>query len=270
MIEKWASALTQRWQQLKKLVDSKGISSEDEGSKSQTDFDPDTVAGALQWLVETDNVDAVLTKLAALGASDLTAITSLIGIANLRSMLDLWDKEKQNKSEDFWQGVFTSNPWVISQVFSYPVVIIKDKAFMDGKGIENTGGNIVDFLFKNKVTANVMLVEIKTPTTRLLGPKYRNVFSISADVSGAANQILNYREEIEKNFYSLAFKSAGKFNVINPKCLLVVGSLENKQLSDIQRNSFEMFRSDLKSIEIITFDELFAKIGLLVDLLEKI
>jgi len=269
MIKVWAMAETDRWAQLQKLVESKNIALEHEEPKEQAPVSLDSVISALQYLAKLGNTEPLMAKLAELGANDLNTITSVAGIVNLRRILDIWENEKKNSSEEFWQGVFTSDSWIISQVFSYPVVIIKDKAYVGGKTIGNVDGNIVDFLYANQITNNVVLVEIKTPTTKLLSAQYRNVFSISTDLSGAINQTLNYRGEIEKNFHALFSGSENKYQVINPRCLLIVGSHENEQLDKIQMKSFEIFRSDLKSVEVITFDELFAKIRLLLSLIEK-
>ena len=267
-ITNWVTGETERLLQLKQLVESMAASNKDKEEKAQP-ANLDNIISLLKWITETDNLEPLVVKLAEMGIDDLSRINSVIGVTNLRKILELWDSEKQNSSEDFWQSTFSSNPWVISQVFSFPVVIMKEKAYLGGKAIDNIGGNIVDFLYQNQVTANVALVEIKTPMTKLLASQYREkIFSISSFLTGAINQTLNYREEMEKSFYAISAESANRFAVINPKCLLIIGSLENEQLDDIQKKSFEIFRSDLKNVEIITFDELFAKIKLLLELFE--
>ena len=269
MISRWAIGGTERWLQLKQLVKSKVIESEYEEGKAPVRLNLDSVIDLLKWFAEKDNLETLLAKLKEMGVDDLNKINSVVGVVNLRKILELWDNQKQNSSEDYWQDIFKSNPWIISQIFSYPVVIITDKAYVGGKAVDNVGGNLVDFLYQNKITTNVMLVEIKTPTTRLLSSPYRGkIFSMSTSLTGAINQILNYKEEMEKSFYAISSVSTERYTVINPRCLLIVGSFENEQLDDTQKKSFEIFRSDLKSVEIITYDELFAKMRLLLGLLE--
>lgn len=270
MVGRWARGATERGLQLKQLVESMDTVSEDVENKAHISANLDSAVALLKWFAETGFVEPVLSKIMELGIDDLNKISSVLGVINLRKIIELWDREKKNSSEEYWQNLLTSNPWVISQVFSYPVVIITDKAYVGGKAIDNTGGNIVDFLYKNQITNHVKLVEIKTPTTKLLSAMYRNnVFSISTELTGSINQVLNYREEIEKNFLALSSASACKYEVINPRCLLIAGSFENEQLDDTQKKSFEIFRSELKNVEIITFDELFAKVQLLLGLLEE-
>ena len=58
--------------------------------------------------------------------------------------------------------------------------------------------------------------------TRLLGKKYRGVYSISEDLSGSINQILNYREELQKNYFSLKNNSEKDFFSFNPQCLIII------------------------------------------------
>jgi len=59
----------------------------------------------------------------------------------------------------------------------------------------------------------------------------------------------------------------GSTSLIDPKCLLIVGNITDG-LKEDELKSFELFRSDLKSVEIISFDELFAKVSLLIQMLE--
>lgn len=270
MIGKWAIVADERMQQLKQLVESNNNTLKNKNHKALIFANLDDIAGTLNKLIEMGNIKPLLDKLMKLDANSLEKINSITGIASLKRVLKLWDSEKQNDKEEFWQSVFTSAPWVISQVFSYPVILIADKPYVGGKAVNNVGGTIADFLYRNQFTNNVVLVEIKTPMTKLLSSKYRgNVYPISTDLSGAINQTLNFKEHIQKDYYALYRESKQKFEVINPQCLLIVGSLENEKLDEAQMLSFEMLRHDLKSLEIITFDELFAKIRILLDLLEK-
>jgi hypothetical protein len=37
-----------------------------------------------------------------------------------------WDGNKKHANEEFWQQLFTENTYVLSQLFSVPIVFIKD------------------------------------------------------------------------------------------------------------------------------------------------
>jgi hypothetical protein len=200
----------------------------------------------------------------------LPTLYTLTGIARLKKALTLWEVDRYNDDEEFWQHMFSENTFLLSQLFSYPVIILKGKAYVGGKGIENTGGNIVDYLMANEFTRNALLIEIKTPMTPLLGSLYRdNIYNISSDLSGAVQQLSNYRHELIQNYHTLEKSSSQRFFAFNPPSLVIAGNIQ-----DIDKNegvkSLELYRNELRNIKVITFDELFNKLRILVNLLEGV
>jgi len=189
-------------------------------------------------------------------------------IGGLRDALDLWTRERSNSDEEFWQQTLAQYAFVISQVFAYPVVILQDKAYVGGTSIDKSGANLVDFLLGSVLTDNVVLLEIKTPTTKLLGQKYRGaVYAPARELSGAVVQVTNYRDSLMKEHAALTAKSTSKFEAFDPPCLVIAGSMS--ELADSpRRKSFELFRQGLRHVQVITYDELFAKVEALIKLLE--
>jgi len=121
-------------------------------------------------------------------------------------------------------------------------------------------------LYQNKITKNVSLIEIKTPETKLMGSEYRNgIYAISSELSGSINQLLSYKDEIQKNYYSVL--RDGTYQLINPKCILIIGNITGSYVNEDKKSSFEIFRKNLKDVEIATYDELFCKIELFLNLL---
>ena len=171
--------------------------------------------------------------------------------------------------EKKWQKFFKEYSWVFSQMFSYPVLMFEDEAFVGGKSIKGTGGKVSDFIYKNHLTDNIAIIEIKTHRTALLSGKkaYRgkDVFAISKDLTGAINQVLDQRDNLQKDFYGLKAKSDKPFETYNSRCLLVVGL--SSLLSNSQKKSFELYRSNSRDVDIVTFDELFNKIKGFSDIL---
>lgn len=135
-----------------------------------------------------------------------------------------------------------------------------DKAFVGGKSLDNKGGNVCDFIYRNKMTQNVALIEIKTPCTEIVGKPYRETYSMSLDMSGAVNQVLNYRDELQKNFSTLTrdLEEADTVRAFSPKCVVVIGKIST--LNAKQQKAFELYRSSFNNLTIITFDELHQKI----------
>ncbi|MBL6445683.1 DUF4263 domain-containing protein [Fulvivirga sp. 29W222] len=189
---------------------------------------------------------------------------------NHQELLDLWQENELNDDEEFWQKLFCSNPAILSHILINPIIKVDDKSYLGGKSFDNKGGNIIDFLFKQKQNSDAILIEIKTPKTRLLGQKYRgNSYSISSDISGSIVQLLNYKNEFQRNYYALTDGSENGLKSFHPKCLLIAGSREMEEMDDNQNRSFGIFRNSLKDVEIITYDELYEKIKDVYDIFKK-
>lgn len=117
-------------------------------------------------------------------------------------------------------------------MFSWPTSILKDKAYIGGKSILNSGGNLVDFMMKSGITQSAALIEIKTPATNLLGSKYRDdVYNTSSELSGSIMQMLNYKHTLEKEYVSLAGNTENAFKAFNPQCVVIIGNAL-KELTD--------------------------------------
>lgn len=170
-----------------------------------------------------------------------------------------------NTLEERWHSFFKENSWIFSQLFAYPMVLFKDKAYVGGKTVLDSGGKIADFLYKSDFSENVAIIEIKTQRKKLMETRaYRgkDVFPVSRELSGAINQALDQRDNLQKDFYALSRDE--DFHTFNSKCLVLIGWISD--LSAEQLKSFELFRNNTKDVEIITFDELLAKIKNLISI----
>jgi Domain of unknown function (DUF4263) len=166
--------------------------------------------------------------------------------------------------EEKCQRFFKENHWILSNILSMPVVLLGGKLYVGGKGIDNSGGREADFLFKNKLTENIFIIEIKTPLKKIIGSSrpYRtpDVFSIGKEVTGGLVQALDQKDSLQKEFYHLA--KHNEFTSFNPKVVLIVGNLA--RLKTQQLKSFELFRSSIRDVEIITYDELLNRTDLIL------
>lgn len=170
--------------------------------------------------------------------------------------------------EEKWQEFFKSNGWIFSQLFAYPAVLFNDKAYVGGTNVFNKEGKIADFLYKNDFSGNLAFIEIKTDKTPIMSKRpYRGttVFSISSQLSGGINQVLDQKANFEREFYALKHKSSEEFTTRNSKCFVIIGT--QTSLSNEQKESFELFRHSCKDVEIVTFDELLSKIKAMFELL---
>lgn len=219
-------------------------------------------------LLDKDNIESLSEKLKSCSDIDkISDLSNVVNISKLKSSLEFIQQNMDNSSEEIWQEYLTKNQWIISQLFAYPTTIYKDKAFIGGKNIRNTEGKIVDYLYRNDLTKNVALIEIKTPKTSLLGKEYRtNIYSLSNELSGGINQILKYKDTLLKDWRTVS--QDDDIIGFNPSCILIVGNLNELDNNDKVSN-FELLRSNLKDVVIITFDEVLAKISNLIKSLSE-
>jgi len=223
----------------------------------------------LNWFSSLNTPNQVLNKLEQLDITSLQQIRSIAGLSALKASLEVWQNNEENSNEEFWQKTLEEYSFVLSQIFAYPVIVIKGKAYVGGKTISNTRGNLVDFLAKNEISKNAVLIEIKTPKTPLLNGQYRgNAYSISTEISGAVVQVANYKSSLQSEYHKLV-QDKDEMEAFEPNCVVIIGNYSKEiNQSSVKRKSLGLFRSHLKDIEIITYDELFGKVQFLVDLLE--
>jgi len=184
-------------------------------------------------------------------------------------------------NEAVWQKFFEKNPWI----FGYGLSYIQLSA-LDDKKLEQVvhghtvseHGKRVDALLKTRgVISSLCFVEIKTHKTALLNtqPYRAGCWSPSAELSGAVSQVQGTVALATESIKSkLSFTDdignpTGEeaFNYM-PKSFLVVGSLHefvgNHGVNQERYRSFELFRRNTISPEIVTFDELYERARFIV------
>jgi hypothetical protein len=198
--------------------------------------------------------------------SQLLEFDEFVGLANLKIFLNEWDAHRGEKKEEYWQTLFARHSSVLSQLFAYPVLLIKDKAYLGGKDLTNTGGHIVDFLCKLETTGAAAMVEIKTPLTALLAAEYRDgIYPISNDLTGAIAQALRYKSSLAENIQNLQ-RDGHSVIPTEPYCVIIAGDCSQLDSRDKQI-SLEAFRERLHGVRILTFDEVYSRVQGLLSLL---
>lgn len=181
-------------------------------------------------------------------------------------ILKVWDAQKSNSTEEFWQQTFKENSYVLSQVFAVPMVFIKDKAYVGGTKLDRSESRFVDYLFSTESSQEAILIEIKTPTAPLLAREYRGNRPPSRELSGSVVQVLSYRDELSRNLTALTAGTSYELRAFRPRCAIIIGNASEDLADAKARRSFELFRRSLADIEIITYDELFRKVEILAEL----
>jgi len=224
----------------------------------------------LSQISSIENKNTVLSNLGKLSTDDLSNIDNLVNITKIKKILDVWRTNKENENEFFWQKLFKENSFILSQIFACPFIFIQEQFFCGGKTGSNKGGIEADFIYQNKLTNNTAFIEIKTPKTDLINRSLylgkndgdnNAIYSIATKLTGGINEVLNQRNTFIQKKDSLE-ESTKKHS--NFKCVFIGGNISS--LSEGQRKSFELYRSSLQNVDVITYDELFERIKSILEL----
>jgi hypothetical protein len=211
-----------------------------------------------------DIIDAPTSELAAalrqLDEQTLLNLGRRVDVSKLDALLSEWETIRGSAAEGAWQELFASHAWLFSQLTGSPIVVLQEKAYVGGKSIANTSGGQVDFLLRNDLTDNVVFVEIKTPRTPIIAGAYRSsgAFALDKEVSGGLVQVLGYKERFEKEFYALAARSQDSMHSYNPRCFVIIGEVSDLEESELR--CLDLFRNSLAGVQILTFDEVEARL----------
>jgi len=170
-------------------------------------------------------------------------------------------------AEEQWQDFFEREQWVFGYGLDYRIMrqFGREMVVGSGGGTDNRNKPIVDFL--GTFTDYTVLVEIKRPDTKIFKPAKggrAGTWDFSAEFTSAVSQIIQQKAEwlyfaqSGDHWNKQGNKLAAKTR--NAKSVLVIGSREefgNDGLdAQIMRDTFELFRQETRTIDILTFDEL--------------
>ena len=214
---------------------------------------------------EQEEVLSVITKnaksIAEAKSEKLAILQSDIDLVNLEVLIARYE-EMMTKvvGEPEWQAFLNENPFILSMAFGYPIVKVQDQASVGGRKLSGKGEKLADFLVKNSMTNNTAIIEIKTPSTKLLNKKSfrEGVYTPSTILSGSINQVLDQKYQFEREIASIKENSQLQdIKSYSVHCCLIIGTMLQ---DEDQKKSFEFFRGNSKDVEIITFDELLLKL----------
>ena len=229
-------------------------------------------------------------------SSDVDA-TDIVALARRREMLQKFERlladdeyfAEQRRAlggpEKVWQTFIEENPWIVGSSIAPQFL----HSWSDGRLEQTVRGFSIAGLGKRSdavlrtagVLSALVLAEIKHHETDLLHKEYRpGCWSVSRELAGGVAQCQATADAVREHGPSLDLKSADGYTlerifVCRPRTVLVIGSLTEfvNASGDIHAEkfeSFERFRRGLRDPEVLTFDELFARASLLVELADAV
>lgn len=216
----------------------------------------------IAFLYQDDNKDRFLDAIQSLKSENKNELFNILNLSRINPKII--KENLSNSQEEFWQKLFNDNPQFIYCIIPSMMQIIGSKAFVGGKNINNKGGSIADFIFNSNIK-NVSIIEIKTPTTPLLGSQYRdNVYCPSKDLTAAIIQVKEQKDTFLKEYNSFRSKYMDEnkeLYAFDPKCYLIIGSTDG--MDAVKIKSLNLYRNELRNVEIITFNELYKKLEII-------
>lgn len=192
---------------------------------------------------------------------------------NLIDNVDYWQSYAAEneiadiKEEKVWQFFLEKNEWIFGYGLDYRFqTILQREAHLSDAELDGSNTVIADYLLGDKLFTT--FVEIKKPSTSIFGKvKNRsNAWSLSEDLINSVSQILEQKAsgliKLEKN----QFNKNGQLiqqKAYDSKVVLIIGHWKELEKSandlekEVKKKTFELFRRDSRSVEIITYDELY-------------
>ena len=172
-------------------------------------------------------------------------------------------------NEAQWQDFFEREQWVFGYGLDYRVMRPFDREMtVGGGGTDNQNKPVIDFLMS--FTDYTVLVEIKRPDTPIFKATRggrAGTWEFSPEFMSAVSQIIEQKAEWLSfartgEHYNRAGTEVLTARTRNAKSILVIGSRDefsrsqNPRVANLMHDTFELFRRENRSIDIVTFDEL--------------
>lgn len=228
--------------------------------------------------------------LALLGAADVNSLIPALKrlvennlsndeiniILGRKDALEKYRKMLDNASkytEPQWQAFFEQNDWIFGYGLKYKFLrILQREANVSRTDLNGGNAVISDFLLAD--ARFTKLVELKTPKTNLFQNRRNRSDSwrLSTDLTDAVSQILAQKANWELESASANYTAEGqRISEVahDVECILVIGQFSNIKGNDrehaIKLKTLELYRRNLRNIEILLYDELYERARFIVE-----
>jgi antiviral defense system Shedu protein SduA len=192
----------------------------------------------------------------------------------------------KSRDEDVWQALFEENPWILGYglfyVFASQLDNRKLEQIVGGTSVAGRGKRADGLLRTRGRISSLCFVEIKTPKTPLLEKNiYRpDTWAVSRELAGTIAQAHRTVQVAEKTIGTRlepndedGDPTGEQIFLFRPRSIAVVGSLEQFKsengINEARYSSFELFRRQVSSPEVMTFDELYERARFIVEASES-
>ena len=188
-------------------------------------------------------------------------------ILGRKESLETYEKmltEPDSYKEADWQRFFETNEWIFGYGLKYKFLkILQREAHISRTDLNGGNDVIADFLISDSRFTKI--VELKTPTTKLFTKRQgrSDTWFLSSELTDAVSQILAQKANWEIESQSRNYTTDGELiheDTFDTECILIIGSLSsiegNEREKLIKRKTLELYRRNLKNIDILFYDEL--------------
>lgn len=185
-----------------------------------------------------------------------------------------------NAPEAEWQAFFEANQWIFGHGLLYVSLEKASKTLMartTGSEFDRPGKTADALLRTRAEISQFVLVENKKDSTDLLrqSPYRPGCWGVSDEVSNAVTQAQKTAFEFTRTRFRQVLKDENGNDTdqtayaVEPRSFLVVGNTSQLSGNDDKVACFELYRRNIRSPEILTFDELFYRARYIVQNLSR-
>lgn len=235
------------------------------GKFIEVDMDSEELISLLT-VAQTDTLIPVLRNIinSRLSRSDLNTI---LGRRDSLNAFNEMLNNSENITEPTWQEFFMQNEWIFGYGLTYKFLrILQREAYVSGLDLDGSNSVISDFLLSD--SRFTKLVELKTPDTSLFDNRRNraDAWRLSTALTDAVSQILSQKANWEIESTGINYNAAGDQIIeetFDVESILIIGRFSSisgtQREQQMKRKTFELYRRNLRCIEILTYDELFAR-----------
>lgn len=200
-------------------------------------------------------------------------LNTILGRKDAITTYALMLDNSEEYSETDWQKFFMENEWIFGYGLKYKYLkILQREAHISKTDLDSKNDVITDFLIADYKFTKI--VELKKPHTKLFEKEKNRSDSwrLSTDLTDAISQILAQKANWEIESLRDNYTTSGEIiteNTYDVECILIIGSLSDidgtARDRAIKLKTIELYRRNLRNIEILFYDELFERIKFIVN-----